>query len=49
MSFEDRIEEKKIKFLKKHDIQYEDLDAFVEWIIWYTKQNTIKTIKENIK
>ena len=49
MTFEERIEDKMNKFNKEHNIPHEELSSFVEWIIWYTKQNAIKIIKENIK
>jgi hypothetical protein len=40
-SYEQRLEEEKLKFCNKHNVQYEDLDSFVLWLMWFYKKQII--------
>jgi hypothetical protein len=45
MTYEERIEEEKLKFCENNNLEYEVVDAFVSWLLWFSKQKVKKDLK----
>ena len=49
IKFYKRIDEEIQKFSEQADVQYEDTEAFAEWIMWFSMQQQHKEITDLIK
>ena len=47
--YEERVQEETEKFAKRHNLDYELVKPFADWIEWFTRQDERKRIRDLIK